>query len=349
MSNVFKTLLLNISVRIFLYIDDLLLMGTVQQLELAKQCLLNSFLKFNLKKCVLDPTQQICYLGVIINLKHRTIKIAPNMVLKLNTAINAAYTVHPFSKFWERLLGLLNFVLEALRLPFILYQIVQHRMFDFFSLLPQFWEQTRSFKYVPHSDNVYTDATPKQGAIVHKDGVIFMRMYGPILLTEYLALLEARLRFPSALLWTDNQAALHWVQRGFLPDRLLVCLTEKFLNRLIDFKRTRIGYVRSAENPADAPSRVALQAWPHSGQSGKCGVMTVKGMTSQKGYINESYSARKSFSLLPPPLVDPILGKLGIRSVIMHSLGRRKALKLFSRLGLPRPSRYNVNFRFIGH
>jgi hypothetical protein len=237
-----------------------------------------------------------------------------------------------------------------LRLPFVLYQIVQHRMFDFFDFLPNFWASPKTFKYLPYEGNVYTDATPTQGAIVHSEGVMFMRMSGPILLTEYLALLEARLRFPRAMLWTDNQAALHWAQRGFLPDRLLVCLTESFLTRMLnEFRRTRIGYIRSAENPADAPSRVTLQVWPHSGKSRIIGINTVRQMTSRTPYIRRNANNKKSVQLLPPPLVDPILGKMGTRPIIMHALGRKKALKLFSRLGLPLSTshRHRTKYKFV--
>ena len=60
-------LLKNICVKFLVYLDDIILLGSPDNLEKAKTALFASSFLFNLSKCELTPTRVITYLGVTVD------------------------------------------------------------------------------------------------------------------------------------------------------------------------------------------------------------------------------------------------------------------------------------------
>ena len=66
-NSILQTMLKHINVKILIYLDDILLVGTPKDLESAKLVLLASSFLFNEEKCELQPTKKLTYLGIVID------------------------------------------------------------------------------------------------------------------------------------------------------------------------------------------------------------------------------------------------------------------------------------------
>ena len=83
MQNILTTMFRDLPIKFLVHLDDILLMGPKDILNKAKLILLASLFLFNEDKCTFQPTRQITYLGVNIDLDTETLSLSTKFVKKI--------------------------------------------------------------------------------------------------------------------------------------------------------------------------------------------------------------------------------------------------------------------------
>jgi hypothetical protein len=90
-------------IQAFIYLDDILILGTTQKilekhLQLVVQDLTDSGFKLNLKKSVLQPTQQVHHLGFLLDFQEGKVKLAPQKMKGVRRELGKFITKSQMSK-----------------------------------------------------------------------------------------------------------------------------------------------------------------------------------------------------------------------------------------------------------
>lgn len=118
MTDIFKRIGERFGILTYTYLDDVLLVGRYWQLRHALSYLLTTDLMINNSKNQLVPCRRLRYLGFNICLRTRRFRITAPLHEKLSRALSFVAGPDLLSgKFWERLGGLINFVVTFFGLP----------------------------------------------------------------------------------------------------------------------------------------------------------------------------------------------------------------------------------------
>ena len=107
-------------IRVIIFLDDLLIFGnTMEEILVARDSIifLLQHLSFviNFKKCVLEPTQEIEFLGVIVNSKTMTLSLTQKKVQKIKSPCLEVYRAQEITLLeLTRLLGTLSSTIQAI-------------------------------------------------------------------------------------------------------------------------------------------------------------------------------------------------------------------------------------------
>lgn len=118
MTDVFKRIGQKFKLLTYTYLDDILLVGGFWQLKCALAHLYTTDLMINFKKSSLIPCHRLRYLSFDICLRSRRFRITEPLRDKLAKALGFVEGPDLLSgKFWERLGGLINFVVTSFGVP----------------------------------------------------------------------------------------------------------------------------------------------------------------------------------------------------------------------------------------
>ena len=124
-------------------------------------------------------------------------------------------------------------------------------------LLDLFHTKPVSFK-IKVKDFVFCDATPTRIGITDNSISITKGFESPIYHNEFIAGLVGKMLFPNRFLFTDNLGALYNLRRLKLPNSFFH-LPFKELKKVLRLNTLApVFYIKSAQNPADAISRLIL-------------------------------------------------------------------------------------------
>ena len=102
-------MLKNVTVKIIIYLEEILLFGQPQELEKAKLILLASSFLFNEDKCELIPSRVLTYLGVVIDLDRQMLNLTKKFVGKVVKELIKIRKYNITYRYKQRIAGLLNF------------------------------------------------------------------------------------------------------------------------------------------------------------------------------------------------------------------------------------------------
>lgn len=269
--------------RIFSFYDDFLVLGRTK--KDAHECTsrliraLNDVgFKINMKKSELGPTQQITFLGCVVNLADYTVRQAHKRVKSVLRLLWALERNSIPLKMAQRVMGVLMWVAQTnVTLRPLLRPICSSlgrasgRRFRFrlpYALLRSIVASNPPLR--PHTRPhcvAFTDATPTTMACI-VDGETFSKKFDkekPIFIAELAAITCAVIASPTphTIVYADNQAA-NYASNKLRSSNMLGCLLLLHLAKhLVHTGKTfSVRYIRSAFNPADAPSRAHAQYPP---------------------------------------------------------------------------------------
>lgn len=253
--------------QIWIYLDDMLLVGPANQIHTAKiiwlTILNEANLDINAAKSILKPVTQLEFLGIVINTAEMTIAVSRSFQNTVKQARKLCVLM-PIDRLDNKVLqiaqGLIAFMANVLRLPFAI-SSVQHPICDF---IWTFLEKN-DFKMPLKQADIKTspkllaaDATVESLAILnlYTGASIATRIQPtPILLAEIQAVIMAALYAPKfTVIVTDNMATRYLGNFRRTNTYAPVLL----LQTILAFKRQTLLWVPSKSNPADFPSRFVL-------------------------------------------------------------------------------------------
>ena len=103
---------------------------------------------------------------------------------------------------------------------------------------------------------IYTDATPKQIGLIspYDSRLACFKSNQPILENEFLGIFISHLLRPTAIILTDNMAAMYLFRKGRFPPKWRA--NYKLTKILIEsFRKPIVIYINTKLNPADLVSR----------------------------------------------------------------------------------------------
>lgn len=121
MQNVFKALVAPFNVSVFIYLDDVLCVGTPANLIAFRESVFSTNILVNIDKSVLVPTHALVYLGIRVDRRRLMVSLTSQMANRVRRGMKYASKPRP-KKYWQRLAGLLNFVQTVLKWPFLVIQ-----------------------------------------------------------------------------------------------------------------------------------------------------------------------------------------------------------------------------------
>ena len=220
-------------------------------------------LVINARKSCLQPTQEITYLGLTVNLREQTLQVPPELQDRILRAIALAPNLSLHAA--QRLAGFVNFVRPVARLPLQLISAILARDGRLTAWAQGgLWSHDWTFSARDYRDwfcrhpgrGLASDATPTQLGLADAVGGITFRLQRPlpIYVSEYLAvLLLTCIAPPCTTLYIDNTAVLYNLHKGRCPMAWL-----PFLSRWFARRAQSVRYVPTEANPADRASRVAM-------------------------------------------------------------------------------------------
>ena len=250
-------------VRARVYLDDFLFKARTAQALLPVAPLLSEWgFNINVTKSVLVPSRSLTYLGIQLDLQHRSLRVHPVTQRRVLRALALVPTRGIL--FSQRVAGYLNFILQVAKLPLQLVAAtlqrlpaLSHWVHD--GLFDHPWEfSSRDYheRFRAHPVPVFSDATPAQlGWHDGSSGLgLPLARPLPIYVAELLAaLLATVLAPPASTVWIDNTAALINVHKGRCPNEWIPWVTHLHRDRRVSFR-----YIPSGLNLADGPSRAPL-------------------------------------------------------------------------------------------
>ena len=123
-------------------------------------------------------------------------------------------------KFWQRLAGVLNFVVPIMHLPFFIVQLALKRDRRVFFLQDLFRPQPVPYRQMV-TGMAFMDATPGLVGITDNRMAVQRDVRLPILHPELVAGICGKVAFPNHVLCTDNMGVLCNIRRLKLPIRWL--------------------------------------------------------------------------------------------------------------------------------
>lgn len=108
MSSLLQAMFKNVNVKSLVYLDDILLLGSPQELERAKLILLPSSFLFNEDKCEPTPSRMMTYLGVVIDLNMQTLNLTKKFVAKVVKELIKIRKYNITLCYKQQIAGLLN-------------------------------------------------------------------------------------------------------------------------------------------------------------------------------------------------------------------------------------------------
>lgn len=112
------------NVKCYIYLDDLLFIGSKANLIKVVKIFMKSDANVDFKKSVLKPISLLTYPGIRINIKEKQIRLIDKVFNKVMRVVNfTANQAELARKFWSRFGGLINFITSALDLPSFLTQL----------------------------------------------------------------------------------------------------------------------------------------------------------------------------------------------------------------------------------
>ena len=259
MNSLLQTMLKNINVKILVYLDDILLLGTPRELESAKLILLASSFLFNEEKCELTPTRKLTYLGVVINLEVQRLNLTKKFVTKVVKELIKIKKYNITIRYKQRIAGLLNFAAPILKLPTQIVNLAffhHQKLYKFVNFIHAYEMSYCSFV---NTLPLYPDATPTQiGVLVpYESKLALFRSVNNILENEFLGIFIAHILRPYSPILTDNTAAMFLFRKGRLPP--FWRKNYKISKILIEtFRKPLVFYINTKQNPADILSRANI-------------------------------------------------------------------------------------------
>jgi len=255
----------------FLWLDDALIPSTT---EVDPSIFTPFGVQVNANKSILSPVSSFQVLGLLVDTWKQTISLTESKFCKLMLLYQLLPELTTITEnIFLSIKGYLLYIGQVLLLPIYPLNIARTtaelqaglRVLIFFLRM----RPTTSYILPKPTSEAYVDATPNQVgiAIPNSNGfdtqAIPLTSTFPIAMAEYLALTAFILlhgkRDSSIKVWTDNLNVLHsWSRRkaktALLGIPLLALNVICFQLRLT----LVLQYVRSADNPADGPSRTPL-------------------------------------------------------------------------------------------
>ena len=290
MEHVRKSLFQRFGIRVFIYSDDILMIAPDHATALRHTSIVLDELRafgFAVQeaKCHLAPTQDITYLGMRIRTDNCTVRLTSARQQAYIRMLHSLRRLRRVPLLWlQQVVGHLNFVAPVWPGSRILFntwirtlasvppgspptRFVPVDPLPFPALLGVI-TRNAPFRFHDVEHAVYSDATLRQGAFCYTPSVGYaapLSRHPAIFVQETRAaadaIVHAATRFPSSRIvaYIDNTAALGALRKGTTaiadvwPDLLRVFLALDASRCSISFR-----YVRSARNPADFFSRLAL-------------------------------------------------------------------------------------------
>ena len=247
------------SVRAQVYLDDFLFLSRNPEDLLQIPDLFRTWgLRINVAKSIVNPTRQLRYLGVEVDLNSRTLSVTPRLQRQVLGAIQTA----PLRSllYRQRLAGFVNFLRPIAKLPLQVVSEILHGNPDLtdwvrdrlFSHPWVFSAQDYHLHFRVHRPWVASDATPTCLGITAPGAALSIPIPElPIYEAELLGLWCASLLAPpGTTIYGDNRAALINMKKGRCPPSWV-----PFCSRLCASRSHSYRYVPSEYNPADLPSR----------------------------------------------------------------------------------------------
>ena len=210
MNSILRTMLININVKILVYLDDILLLGSPKELEKAKLVLLASSFLFNEEKCELTPTRVLTYLGVVIDLENQRLNLTKKFVKKITKELIKIRKYNITTQYKQRIAGLLNFAAPILKLPTQIVNLAFHyhqKLYKYVNFIHHYQMSHCTFV---NTLPVYTDAAPDQiGVLAPYENKLDLFKSKNILENEFLGIFAAHILRPYSPILTDNMAAMH--------------------------------------------------------------------------------------------------------------------------------------------
>ena len=259
MKSVLDALLTNINVKHIVYLDDILLIGSHEEVQKGINQIMMSDLLVNVSKSNVQPVKKGMYLGVEIDLGRSQFRMTDEFKSKLISEIHSIKHKNITLRYKQRIAGLINFARTIIGFPLEWVRMAFSHPHQLYKIDNIFHSRYIPFYPKVRRDLVHTDATPYQIAIYNitkGKKIIFLRNSN-ILENEYDSILIAHAVFPNCIIFNDNLAAVYLFRKGRLPPsqrdswRRTITLTKVY-------DRPFIYYVESAFNKADALSRAIL-------------------------------------------------------------------------------------------
>ena len=297
MNTVVKNIRLKFKIFIFFYMDDILILGpsdkvTKEHLEIVIRELTNAGFTINWEKSSLTPSSSITFLGIEIDLIHKTLEPSADnkksCIEKTHSFINRNVA---YLKTFQSLVGSLNFVA-----PYIKFGKLNlaplHRFAIYFNnnrkkvvpiemkKLLKFWSDLSSYVAIPIPNfckpeiTVYSDASQQGwGAQIlwpHKDPTFAQGLWEDVVWQEHINVKELRavwLTLSAApqdfkdhvvKVHSDNKSTVAWLNKGTstrseLARSILLKITEFKISQQCQIKAV---YIKGSQNlTADALSR----------------------------------------------------------------------------------------------
>jgi hypothetical protein len=254
-----QTMIEGLKLKLFIYLDDILLIGRPKVLYKAVQMLKDSSFNLNGAKSVYVPTRRINYLGLRIDSKSSRLRLTSAAIATIkNSIVHFSHKVMT-TKDWERWAGLINLYAIALRLPFFLVQLAYLR--NRFSL---YLAALMTTGYVSYFDYFYQIVTVDAGPTGIGMSGIGKSLAMPVYLQQYYA--EWLAAFGAIICCRTWQwpgiTYQHWSRCRGVRYQIIAILPHCPLGFLLDYFRYYVPsmmiYVPSSINCADVISRAFM-------------------------------------------------------------------------------------------
>ena len=248
------------------YLDDFLFMArNGSDLAGIDDFFASVGINVNFEKSVLSPVSHVIYLGVELDLVQAAANVKPEVLGAVREAmLQCGPDWSILSR--QRLAGYVNFLRPCLKLPLEVVRAILDGDLETCRSVVPFLAGDVKWTFCDmhawnalHERHVFVDATPKRIGIVRPGSEpvsVHLPLELPIYVAEYVAALTAVLSVDveDVTIFSDNMGVYFNLHRGRCPRPFVALLCHIFRDR-----RFSVGFIASAMNPADAPSRAPAQ------------------------------------------------------------------------------------------